>query len=110
VPSLTHELVNEANVQADEVNQTRARGNIHLRAGVIFQHSPQMAIKGEFRGWSKGAVVELDNGQRWRVTEGELYLRKTMVNPKATISPGMVGGWYMQVEGQSPRAKVQRLP
>ena len=67
-------------------------------------------IKGDFRGWVVGKVIELDNGQRWRVTEGELYLGKPIANAKATVAPGMVGGWYLQVEGQSPRAKVQRLP
>ena len=68
------------------------------------------AIQGEFRGWVAGSVIELDNGQRWRVTEGELDLRKPMVHVQATITPGMVSGWYLQVEGQSPRAKVRRLP
>src|SRR5262245_51293297 len=32
--------------------------------------------KGDIREWSKGDVVELDNGQRWRVVEGQLYLGK----------------------------------
>lgn len=70
----------------------------------------EAAIKGEFRGWVPGRVIELENGQRWRVTEGELHVRKTVAHAKATVSPGLVGGWYLQVEGHSPRAKVQRLP
>ena len=70
----------------------------------------EAAIKGEFRGWVAGTVLELDNGQRWRVTEGELHLRRPISNARATISPGLVSGWYLQVDGQSPRAKVQRLP
>lgn len=67
-------------------------------------------IKGPFRGWVAGSVIELDNGQRWRVTEGELYLGKAIASPRATVAPGMFGSWYLQVEGQSPRAKVLRLP
>ena len=70
----------------------------------------QATIKGDFRGWVAGNVIELDNGQRWRVTEGDLYLGKPMANAKATIAPGLVGAWYLQVDGQSPRAKVKRLP
>ena len=68
------------------------------------------AIKGEFRGWVPGNVIELETGQRWRVTEGTLYLRRPMAAPMATVTPGMVSGWYLQVDGQSPRAKVQPLP
>ncbi len=49
VPSLTHESVNEGNVILDETNSTRARGNLHLRAGVIYQHKPDLALRGEFR-------------------------------------------------------------
>jgi len=65
-------------------------------------------IKGEFRGWSTGTVFELDNGQRWRVTEGELSARRVQA-PKVTINRGLVSGWYLTVEGQTPRAKVQRI-
>jgi len=68
------------------------------------------ALKGEFRGWVPGQVIEMETGQRWRVTEGTLYLRGPMAAPMATITPGMVSGWYLQVDGQSPRAKVQPLP
>ncbi|ALN59322.1 hypothetical protein GLE_3980 [Lysobacter enzymogenes] len=65
---------------------------------------------GAFRGWSVGTVLELENGQRWRVIEGSLYLGKPLAAPKVTIAPGMVGStWYLQVEGQSPKAKVRRV-
>lgn len=65
--------------------------------------------KGDARGWSKGDIVELDNGQRWRVVEGELYFGKAAGNRKVTVAPGAFGAWYMQVDGQTPRLKVQRV-
>lgn len=65
--------------------------------------------KGDARGWSKGDIVELDNGQRWRVVEGELYLGKAAGSRKVNIAPGAFGAWYMQVDGQTPRLKVQRV-
>ena len=68
------------------------------------------AVKGEFRGWVPGNVIELETGQRWLVTEGTLYLGQPMAAPMATVTPGMFSGWYLQVDGQSPRAKVQPLP
>lgn len=67
------------------------------------------AVKGTVRGWSRGDVVLLQNGQRWRVTEGSLVLRGAAVDPKVTIAPGMLGAWYLQMEGQSPKLKVQRV-
>lgn len=68
------------------------------------------SVQGEFRGWVPGRVIELVNGQRWRVTEGELHLRRPVAAPQATVTPGMSSGWYLQVDGQSSHAKVQLLP
>ena len=82
-------------------------------SGLLDRQQPapvHAAIQGEFRGWAVGSVIALDNDQRWRVTEGELYLGKPIAHAQATITPGMVSGWYLQVAGQSPRAKVRRLP
>ena len=69
-------------------------------------------IVGEFRGWSSSTQFQLDNGQRWRVIgTPEYYVRKVnaSVAPAVVIMPGLVGGWYMQVEGHSPKAKVQQV-
>ncbi|MFD0322038.1 hypothetical protein [Lysobacter gummosus] len=66
-------------------------------------------LKGEFRGWSSGTVLTLENGQRWRVVEGSLFLGKSVPAPKITIRPGLMGGWYLEAEGQTPKAKVKRL-
>jgi hypothetical protein len=48
VPSLTSEMVNEIWVEAVDTGTTTARGNLHLRAGVIKQLKPEMAIRGNF--------------------------------------------------------------
>ncbi|MFK3646914.1 hypothetical protein ACI2IY_00560 [Lysobacter enzymogenes] len=64
---------------------------------------------GEFRGWSSGTVLELENGQRWRVIEGSLFLGKPIPAPKVTIRPGLMGGWYLEAEGQMQKAKVKRV-
>lgn len=66
------------------------------------------SVQGEVRSWSRGDTVLLDNGQRWRVIEGNLYLGKPVTNPKVTIAPGFMGAWYLQMDGQTPRMKVQR--
>lgn len=72
------------------------------------QSRVESAIRGDFQGWSAGTVLELENGQQWRVTEGHLVARRAR-SPKVTITAGLVGGWYLQVEGETPRAKVRRV-
>jgi hypothetical protein len=62
-------------------------------------------IRGTFRGWQVGQVVTLEDGQRWRVTEGDMTTR-AIESPMASIRPGLVSGWYLRVEGQTPVAKV----
>ena len=66
-------------------------------------------LVGPFKGWSKGTVLTLENGQRWQVTEGDLYLGRAEESPAVSVKPGLFSGWYLQVEGQSPRAKVRPL-
>lgn len=68
----------------------------------------QSQLQGSFRGWSVGTTFELANGQRWRVVEGEMHTH-AVADPKVTIAPGLIGGWYLQVDGQGPRAKVRRV-
>lgn len=68
-------------------------------------------LVGEFRGWSAGTRLQLANGQFWRVTDpAQFYVPKSrwVAEPAVTVTPGIVSGWYLQVEGQSVRAKVQR--
>jgi hypothetical protein len=87
----------------------QAQDGVGLREKRVEAEPVSATAKGDARGWSKGDVVELDNGQRWRVVEGELYLGKATGSRKVTIAPGAFGAWYMQVDGQTPRLKVQRV-
>jgi hypothetical protein len=67
------------------------------------------ALKGEFRGWQTGTVFELENGQRWRVVDGEYYTNTRLTNPKVTVRPGLLGSWYIRIEGVPIGAKVKRV-
>lgn len=66
-------------------------------------------LKGEFKGWSKGTILSLENGQRWRVVDGDYYVGKAVAAPKVQVTPGKISGWYLRVEGHNPSAKVQPL-
>jgi len=97
----------KAVVQAAEAQQAgRKSGGMFARN----DEGPVAAtLQGEFRGWSNGTRLTLDNGQTWQVTEGSYAPRKAEANPKVTVSPGRISGWYLQVEGHNPSAKVRRV-
>ncbi|KGM54682.1 hypothetical protein N800_06810 [Lysobacter daejeonensis GH1-9] len=72
------------------------------------QEPVRSSIAGEFRGWSRGTVFTLANGDSWQVTEGS-YSVRPVSNPSVTIRPGVISGWYMEVDGHPVKAKVRRL-
>lgn len=72
------------------------------------QEPVRSSIAGEFRGWNSGTVFTLANGESWRVTEGS-YSVRPVSNPGVTIRPGVISGWYMEVDGHPVKAKVRRL-
>ncbi len=68
----------------------------------------ETTIIGEFKGWKKGAILKLKNGQTWKVisrTKGYINI----VNPKVVISRGALGSYNMNVEGLNASAKVRRV-
>lgn len=72
------------------------------------QEPVRSSIAGEFRGWSKGTVFALANGETWRVTEGS-YSVRPVANPGVTLRPGLVSGWYLEVDGHPVKAKVRQV-
>ena len=65
-------------------------------------------IKGPFKGWKKGAVISLANGQKWKVTSRNTgYVNLT--DPMVEISRGFLGSFNIKVEGLNARAKVRRV-
>ena len=70
--------------------------------------SIQSRIIGQFSSWEKGMILELENGQKWKVTStGRGY--KKMDNPKITISRGFFGSFNARVDGLNAGAKVKRV-
>lgn len=65
-------------------------------------------IQGPFKGWVKGNVIKLNNGQQWKVvskTKGYINL----TSPSVTISNGFMGSFNMKVKDFTPTAKVRRI-
>lgn len=65
---------------------------------------------GEFRGWDgKGSRIKLDNGQVWEVTDSTSKLKVKLDNPTVFIEPGVLGAWYLRIDGYNTRARVKRI-
>ena len=94
----------------DQGNVVREVREQARRERIVRDTSPVTStIDGTIRGWSAGTVFTLANGQRWRVTQGDLFLRKPVENPAVEIAPSAMGAWLLQIPGQNQRAKVERL-
>lgn len=65
-------------------------------------------LLGEFRGFGKGRVYVLDNGQEWEQTDSTSVVGVRKQSPKVSIKPGVMGVWYMKVEGVNSQPKVRR--
>ena len=64
---------------------------------------------GEFKGWRRGTIFKLVNGQQWKQVEGEDYVTPPVPAPKARIYPGSFGSFWMEIEGVGPRVRVKPL-
>ena len=65
-------------------------------------------LVGEFAGFGKGRQYTLENGQVWDQTDDARVSGVRKQSPKVKITPGLMGVWYLQIEGVNTRAKVRR--
>lgn len=115
VEALSRIIENGENPFFDPENEEKRFGFANLltrRATKAFQTEPesiQSRIVGEFRGWDGSTRFVLENGQEWIQSEkGTLYIPKKM-NPMITIKKGVLGVYFISVEGYNKRTKVKRL-
>jgi hypothetical protein len=103
--SLLNQLLHEQqdNVAAESAAAERDRKQREATETVT------STLKGEFRGWETGTVLELANGQRWRVVGTGYYTPRRIADAKVTVEPGAFGSWFLQVEGTNASTKVKRI-
>ncbi len=65
-------------------------------------------IAGRFEGWHPGARVTLANGQVWEVIDGTRGVYD-LDRPAARVRRGMLGSFFLEVEGVSATPKVRRV-
>lgn len=66
-------------------------------------------ITGEFNGFGKGKRYRLDNGQVWEQTDTATLAGVRRTDPQVSIRPGLMGTWYLKIDGYNTRAKVTRI-
>lgn len=105
---LLNRLLREDQSSTASAAESRVRADVRREPEARASAPVESRIAGTFRGWSHGTTLTLENGEQWRVVEGDLHARPTE-SPRVTIKPGLISGWYMKVDGHSQSATVRRV-
>ena len=90
---------------AADRHETRGRDSL-----VGFNDEPiRSRLVGTVAGWEPGTVFVLENGQQWKVLKGEMTLSKPMNAPDVRVVPGVAGRWFLEVDADTPKARVYRI-
>jgi hypothetical protein len=65
-------------------------------------------IPGRFEGWRPGARITLANGQVWQVTD-ETSRYVVLDNPKVVVRRGVMGAFFLDIEGDNRSPRVRRI-
>jgi hypothetical protein len=68
----------------------------------------QSHIPGRFEGWGPSTSFRLANGQIWQVTDGSSGVH-WIENPNVSVRRGMLGAFYLEIEGTNRSPRVRRL-
>ena len=102
------------NATATALEQAREEGRqeVIVKNRGFFDFGSSEPIKatlvGEFTGFGKGRKYTLENGQVWDQIDDAHVSGVRRQTPKVRITPGLMGVWYLQIEGTNTRAKVRR--
>lgn len=101
-----------ASASAVETGREEGRQEIKAKTRGFFDYGsnePIIAtVQGEIRNFGKGQVYTLDNGQQWEQTDTTTSPGLRTQSPKVSIRPGMMGAWYMKLDGVNAQPKVRR--
>jgi hypothetical protein len=82
-------------------------GTVTVAPGTKVEFSTvESRIAGSFNGWEARTVFTLENGQRWRNMSNDSYVTSPVPSPAVRIVPGILGTFWMTVEGVKQRVKV----
>jgi hypothetical protein len=71
------------------------------------QEAVESAIVGSFDGWIPDGRFTLANNQVWQISDGSTAAYSARQNPKVRVTRGILGSFFLEVEGilQTPRVK-----
>lgn len=64
-------------------------------------------LAGDYDGWTGKTVFKLENGQVWQQVGGGERIDDKRSAPTVKIYPGMMGAYWLEVEGVRERVKVR---
>jgi len=66
-------------------------------------------LVGKFTGWNGSTRFTLDNGEVWEQVDDSSLSTGGIMNPKVTISRGLINSYYLSVEGVRDMVLVKRI-
>lgn len=101
----TKTALQDKEAEAKESFLDRAR--VLLRPGTKVEYARiDTQLVEPFNGWKKGTRFLLANGQTWQAMEGEYWSPLKPAGIKASIVPGVLGSFFLEIEGVGPRLRV----
>lgn len=65
-------------------------------------------VDGRFAGWGPKDRIQFANGQIWQITDDSRRVLDFM-NPKVRVHRGVLGAFYLEIEGTNHQPKVKRV-
>lgn len=95
--------------QAREEGRREAEADATGLPATTSREPIESTINGAFNGFSRGREYTLANGQVWRQTDGATISGARGNDIGVRVRPGMMGVWWMKVDGYNTQAKVERV-
>jgi hypothetical protein len=100
--------VGEAKTAEAVPRQTPEQFGMEQVASKSDLESIESHIPGHFEGWEPRTRIRLANGQIWQISDGS---RRPLdfQNPKVSVRRGVLGAFYLEIEGTNSSPRVKRL-
>lgn len=91
------------------LGKASGRDRVVLTPGTSVEYlQVETRLTGSFRGYERGTVLTLANGQRWRVVDGSYWASAKDADKrrKVVIEPGVLGSFFLRIQdGGRPKVR-----
>lgn len=92
----------------EEKRQAPAQFGLEHKAVEQQLQSIESHVEGRFDGWAPNDRIRFANGQVWQIVDGSRAALNA-VNPKVRVRRGVLGAFYLEVEGTNHSPRVRRV-